>query len=354
MRLIGVVNAKPGDILGQTILSNNGSIMLKENVILTERYINKLHKIGIRYVYIHEEMLEDIEPQDPKFLEIKSDVVKQLSNVFSKLEYNIENVSLQGTLSAVTDIVEYLLENKNISQTYLMEIKTYDNYTYVHSLNTCVLALFFGVQLSYNKSKLIELGMGSLLHDVGKTKIAKSILNKNDKLSTEEFEIMKKHSQYGYDIVNKMNDMSYRSKLIVLQHHERIDGNGYPKGIKGDRISKFAQITSISDVYDAMVSDRIYRKKIKENEAYELILGGAGTLFDWELVNIFKNNFSIYPLGVCVKLSDGQEGFIVGHNKCFPDRPIVRVLYNQEGAKIEPMEIDMVESLDICIDHIII
>lgn len=354
MRLIGIVSVKPGGVLGETILTQDGGMMLRQGVTLTQRYIDKLIDLGIGYLYVEDDMLSDICPQDPEFLKIKSSAVKLLSKSFTNLQYNDTKPELNNTIKVITDMVEYLLNNKEICNNHLTEIKTHDNYTYVHSLNTCVIALFFGVQLSYTRSMLVDLGVGALLHDIGKTKIPTDILNKTGKLTEAEFSIMKQHSTMGFEITEKLDYISDRAKRVILEHHERIDGSGYPKGLIGKKISKFAKIAAISDVYDAIVSDRVYRKGVSGNEAYEFILGGAGTFFDWELVNVFKNNFSIYPLGVCVKLSNGLEGFVVKDNKGFPDRPIVRITYNHEGLAIEPIELDLVDKINICIERVLI
>jgi HD-GYP domain-containing protein (c-di-GMP phosphodiesterase class II) len=208
--------------------------------------------------------------------------------------------------------------------------------------------------MSFSRTMLEDLAAGAVLHDIGKMKIPKNILNKTSRLTEEEFEIMKKHSLLGYDLVKDLSYVSDRAKKIVLQHHERVDGSGYPYSLDGTKISRFAKITALSDVYDAVVSDRVYRKGISGSEAYEFILGGAGTLFDWELVNLFKNNFSIYPLGACVRLTNSVEGFVVRENKGFPDRPIIRVTYDKNGRAIEPIEIDLLEKIDICIDKVLI
>lgn len=354
MRLISVKIANIGDVLGQAILTRDGSMMLNQGVALTKRYIEKLIELGIGNIYIEDDMLEEIKPEDPEFVKIKSNVVNVLSKSFINLEYKDTKPKLDPTVNTIIDIVEYLLEHKDISAVHLSEIKTYDNYTYVHSLNTCVISLFFGVKMSMPKTKLMDLGMGAILHDVGKTKIPKSILNKPSKLTDEEFEIMKQHSELGYELIHEFKYLSERSKRLVLEHHERIDGSGYPKGMTGDRISEFGKIIAISDVYDAIVSDRVYRKGISGNEAYEFILGGAGTLFDWELVNVFKNNFSIYPPGSCVRLSNGQEAFILKENKGFPDRPIVRVLYDMNRNRINPYDINLLTKVNLCIDNIVI
>lgn len=353
MRLVSIERVKPGDVLGQSILGVDGCMMLREGVTLTENYINKLIGIGIIYLYIKDSNLEDIKPEDSEFIEFKSEAVKSLSKVFSKLQYS-DTICIKNTLSVISEMIEYLIDNKEINSSYLLELKTFDNYTYIHSLNTCVLALFFGVQMSYSRPMLIDLGMGAMLHDIGKTRVPIEVLNKRGKLTSEEFGIIKKHPELGYKMVRNVKEMNDRSRAIILEHHERIDGKGYPHGLKGNRIHKFSKITCISDVYDALVSDRVYRKGIVANEAYEFILGGAGSFFDLELVNLFKNNFSIYPLGACLKLSNGLEGFVIGHNKGFPDKPIVRILYDEAGNKIEPYEINLVDKLDICVNHIIV
>lgn len=353
MRLISIEKAKPGDILGQSVFGVDGCVLLREGVALNEKYIKKLIDLGIVYIYIEDKNLDDIKPEDPQFLEVKSEAVKSLSRIFSKLQYT-SALDIKKTLSAITNIVEYLIENKEINSIYLLELKTFDNYTYVHSLNTCVLALFFGIQMSYSKPMLLDLGAGTLLHDIGKMKIPIEILNKNGKLTENEYDIMKTHPELGYDMVKNLDYINERGKAIILEHHERIDGKGYPYGLKGDKISKYSKIACISDVYDAIVSDRVYRKGFAANEAYEFILGNSGTFFDFDLVNIFRNNFSLYPLGVCVRLSNHLEGFVVAHNKGFPDRPTVRILYDELGNKVSPYEINLVEKIDISIERIVL
>jgi HD-GYP domain-containing protein (c-di-GMP phosphodiesterase class II) len=234
MRLVSLERIKPGDVLGQSILGVDGCLMLREGVILTEKYINKLIDMGIVYLYIKDSYLEDIKPEDPEFVEFKSEAVKSLSRVFSKLQYN-DSICIKNTLSIITDMIEYLLDNKEIDATYLLELKTFDNYTYIHSLNTCVLALFFGVQMSYSRNMLIDLGVGALLHDLGKTRIPIDVLNKNGKLTDEEYNIIKKHPELGYKLVENVKEVNERARAIILEHHERVDGKGYPYVSQGTR-----------------------------------------------------------------------------------------------------------------------
>ncbi|HAZ37170.1 MAG TPA: HD family phosphohydrolase [Clostridiaceae bacterium] len=353
MRLIGIRRAKSGDILGQSIFGKDGCLILKEGVALTEKYISRLENMGVNTLYIMDPNLDDIKPQDPQFVAIKSDAVKSLSKVFSRLDYN-DKAKVNSTLAAVREMVEYLIDNKEINFSYLLELKTYDNYTYVHSLNTCVLALFYGVQMDYSRNMLIDLGTGALLHDIGKMKIPIEVLNKKGRLTDYEFKVIKQHPIDGYNMLRDVGEINEISKDVVLEHHEKVDGTGYPYGLKGDKISKYAKIACISDVYDAIVSDRVYRKGFAANEAYEFILGGCETYFDTDLVQVFKDNFSLYPLGACVKLSNGLEGFVVEHTKGFPDRPKVRILYDENGTVMKPYEIELINHVDIGIEKIIL
>ena len=174
------------------------------------------------------------------------------------------------------------------------------------------------------------------------------------KLTEEEFLEIKNHPIYGKEILVKNMYISDVVIDAVEQHHEKIDGSGYPYGLKGNQISKFGKVVCICDVYDAVSNDRSYRKKFSPNEAYELILGGSGSMFDEKIVMKFKETFAIYPLGSCVRLSNEVEGYVVRQNKGFPDRPVIRVLYDSETREpVQFYEIDLLEHLDIVIESIV-
>ena len=286
--------------------------------------------------------------QDVEFLKIKSHAIKSLSKAFYRLQFN-DLSDVKNLISNVTDIVDYLLKNKDINTIHLIELKTYDNYTFVHSLNTCVLALFLGTQLGYSKAMLIDLGFAGLLHDIGKMKIPNDILNKKGKLTPEEFEVMKQHPLLGYDIIKNIENVNINGKIAVREHHEKVDGTGYPYGIKGNNISNYGKIICLSDVYDALTCDRSYRKSFPPSEAYEYILANSGIYFDFEFVNIFRNTFSFYPIGIEVKLSNGYNAFVIGQNKGFPDRPIIKVFRDPEDKLIQPFVMNLMDKTDITI-----
>lgn len=352
MRLEFINRVRENDVLGKSILTSDGKILLKAGIKLTNKYITKLQEIGVFYVYVEDERLEDVQVEDAQLTELKQVTMKSMSKIVKNI-HSCNGKELRQSLESVEDLVEYIIDLGDVNKS-LYDIKTYDNYTYMHSLDTCIMTSFLGLSSNFKESELKELGVGAVLHDVGKTKVPSKILNKNGKLTEEEFDEIKKHTIYGGEIVRKNISIPYSVINIVEQHHERIDGRGYPYGLEGNNISKFAKVVCICDVYDAVSNDRCYRKKFNPNDAYELILAGSGTSFDENIVRNFKNTFAIYPLGCCVRLSNGEEGYVINQNQGFPDRPIVRVFYDSKTRLPIPFyEIDLLKNPSLVINAIV-
>jgi len=184
------------------------------------------------------------------------------------------------------------------------------------------------------------LGMAALMHDVGKIFIPKEIINKRSKLTKEEFELIKKHPIKGYKMLKNSNSFPYHSCIGILHHHERFNGTGYPTGLSGEEISLLGRIITVSDVYDALTSDRPYRKALFPSEAVEYIMGGCGTLFDPKISNAFVKIIAPYPVGVSVKLSNNKSGIVVKNYPDFCLRPVVKILFHG-NTPVEPYFIDL-------------
>jgi putative nucleotidyltransferase with HDIG domain len=352
MKLTFVSNLEGTEILAKNILSDDGKTLLKAGTKLTKEFIGKLKNYGIFFVYINHDMLGDI-TDDKKLNELKEEALKTLPNIFNDL-INRDEKNLKNSLLVVGNLVDHIIETGNININ-LYEVKTYDNYTYIHSVDTCIMASFIGMSINLNKNELKELAVAAILHDIGKTKISNEIINKKTPLTNAEFFEIKKHTIYGEKILRTSNTLSDCIIKSVLQHHERIDGKGYPYGITGNLIHKFTKIISISDVYTAVSANRSYRDRFTPSEAYELILSGSGTMFDSELVSNFRKTFAIYPLGCCIRLSNGMEGFVVKQNKYFPDKPIVRIIYDSQTSNPLPYyEIDLLTNLNLVIESVVI
>ncbi|WP_127836500.1 HD-GYP domain-containing protein [Clostridium prolinivorans] len=353
MRLEFIDRVKDNEVLGKNILTNDGKILLKEGVRLNRNYIKKLKELGVFYIYIEDDRLEDVEIEDNKLLELKQAVMKNMSTILKNV-YSCNKRKVSESLEIVEDLVDYIINMGDVNKS-LYDIQTYDNYTFVHSLDTCIMSCFLGISSGLSGTELNELAIGAILHDIGKIKISNKIINKKGSLTNEEFMEIKKHPLYGKEILIKNINIPYNAIKAVVQHHERVDGKGYPFNLKGNEISKFGKIVCICDVYDAVGSDRVYRKKFSPNEAYELILAGSSQAFDENFVKNFKSTFSVYPLGACVKLSNSVEGYVVRQNKNFPDRPVIRVLYDSKTKlPIEFYEIDLLKNNNLVIESMVL
>ena len=352
MRLEFINKVKVGEILGKNILANDGSVLLRTGVIFTEMYIEKLKELAVFYVYVEDARLDDVSIEDEKLSNLKSIAMRNMSKIMK----NVTEGNKKGAkdlLSVVENLVNHIITMGDVNKS-LYDIQTFDNYTYIHSIDTGIMAIFLGISMKLNESELKELSIGAILHDIGKTKIDKDIITKPGKLTNEEFEKIKQHPIYGKEILEKDFSMSNKILKAVEHHHERVDGNGYPYGLAKNQISKFAKIIGVCDVYDATSNDRCYRKKFNPSDAYELILAGCGNAFDEEIVKNFKKTFSVFPLGVCLKLSNGVEGYVIKQNKNFPDRPVIRVLYEKETREpIKFYEIDLLKCNNIAVQSII-
>lgn len=348
MRLEVIDRVKEDQVLGKSVFANNGQILLKAGVKLTNLYISKLKKLGVFYIYVEDARLDDVQVEDEKLTELKQSAIRSMSNVAANL-YNGEKKSLKDSVQKVENMIDYIIDMGDVNKS-IYDIQTYDNYTFIHSLDTCIMSSFLGITAKIDRYNLKELGIGAILHDIGKTKIPINILNKRGKLTEEEFMEIRKHPTYGVNILKGNYSIPDSAIKIVGQHHERVDGKGYPNGLKGNQISKFAKLVCICDVYDAISSDRCYRKKFNPNEAYELILSGSGSLFDRDIVLYFQNTFAIYPLGCHVKLSNNEYGYVVRQNSGFPDRPVIRVFLDENSKHYH--EINLLNNTKIIISGI--
>jgi len=350
MRIVPISHLKPGMVVGKNIYNQHNSLLLSRGHALTEREIRRIIELKYQAVYVADSCFDDQEE-----LENTEDISDVLRNrtvtatkdlffvVNNKRTINDDDIS--KARSSVDDIVNEIVMNRNA--TYSMtDLKLFDDYTYYHSVNVTVIAIIIGVAMNLNKAALCKLGLGALLHDIGKIFVPKDVLGKPGKLTPEEFEIVKRHSKDGYEYLQNMKEFPGESNIAVLTHHEKYGGKGYPDGISGDKIPVFGRILSIADVFDALISDRPYRRALLPSEAIEYIIGNSGELFDPKIVNIFMEKVTPYPIGTYVMLSNGQKAVVVNNIPKFGMRPKVKVLSDSKN----PVYYDLSkECLDITI-----
>ncbi len=346
MRIIDVSGIRTGMRLAKDIYLCNGSMLLAEGMPLKESYIDKLTALGVYTIYIHDDISQGIEISDVIHEETRLHARALVKTTMDHIARN-RSLGFDAISNTMNNIIDELIYNRNIVIN-LEDIRTVDTYTFSHSVNVAVLAIVTGIKLGYDFRRLKELGMGALLHDIGKMKVPPEILNKPGVLTQEEFEEVKRHTIYGHESLKAYPEIGYRARFIVLAHHERYDGLGYPIGIKGKRIHEFTRIVSVADVYDALTSDRVYRRRINRDQALEYILSMCNKHFDKEIVEAFIESIPMYPLGAIVRLNTNEKGIVVKVEKSCPKKPVVRVITDPYGIRYDDhREIDLMNTGDI-------
>ncbi|HHW42288.1 MAG TPA: HD-GYP domain-containing protein [Desulfotomaculum sp.] len=358
MRRIPVHLLRPGMRVARPVHNGSGQVLLNTGVVLTQRFIDRLKLMGVPAVYVGDDLLPDLIIDDVISEETRTRAiakVKTLMTAHARQQPAMGRalIGARDMFGTVNDIIDELLKNQKL-MVNLVDIRLLDEYTFGHSVNVCVLAVLTGISLGYSRTGLFQLGMSALLHDIGKTRIPLHILNKPGPLTAEEFEIIKRHCQYGLDILKGDPDASPLCRIVAMQHHERYNGQGYPRGLKGVEIHQFAAITGLVDMYDALTADRVYRRAYPPHEAFEMLAGSGNFLFDFEVVQAFLANVAAYPTGSLVRLSSGEIGVVVETVRGYSLYPRVRLLFSAGREPLsEPYEVWLAEHRDLTIIEVI-
>ena len=209
----------------------------------------------------------------------------------------------------------------------LARIRAKDAYLMEHSMNVAILLANFGRYLGLERSVLKELTLGGLLHDVGKIMTPDEVLNKPGKLTDEEFGVMRQHVVHSYDILSNTAGITPTMLEVAANHHERLDGTGYPQRLKGEQLSLYTRMSGIVDVYDAVTADRVYKQGMQPTQAFRVLLKGINQHFDAELVTKFIKCMGVYPVGTLVQLSNQRLAVVMQRNEQQPLKPVVKVIY---------------------------
>lgn len=346
---------KPGMVMAQGIYNASGGSFLSKGVSLTDSYIQKLRELGVSDIIVTSLNPNDkvVPPED--VLEEKTRVlaVKRVYDVFQQVTkkgtFDAEPL-MKASSAIVKDIAE---RRQNLVQ--LTDIRTHDMYTFAHSVNVSVLSALIAVLIGMKQEEISNLTLSALMHDLGKLAVPLEILNKPGRLTDEEFGIMKNHPRAGYDRIQAMKKLPNKDVLaiVALQHHEHMDGTGYPDHRKGNGIHIFGRISAIADVYDALTSSRPYKKAYIPSIAYNIMVNCSKGHFDEELLKLFFQNVAIYPTGTVVKTTLGYgvvKDVVFGKT----DRPAVILFANpNKRLSFSPQEVDLFENRECAIESVL-
>jgi putative nucleotidyltransferase with HDIG domain len=274
---------------------------------------------------------------------IASDIaaIKQMySNAVAAAETVWESATTEGVpdAPAALQTVEGLADAVTQNRTALMALtamRNYDNYTFTHMVNVSILTMAQARAIGIDGKLLREFGMSALMHDIGKVRTPKEILNKPDKLTDDEFVIMRRHVVDGAEILRRTPEMPILAPVVAFEHHLRLDGSGYPFTVKRGSLNLGSMLCAIADVYDAMRSQRTYQQAYPTDRILAVLKKNEGAQMDQNLVRRFVQLLGIYPPGNLVKLSTGEVAVVLRVHAPDPHRPRVRVLFGADGARLE-------------------
>lgn len=346
MRIVSLSMLEPDMVLAKAIYHND-YLILSKGMSELNRFADSLRRLGIEYVYVEDSKSEGIEIPDAISEETRVSCKRILRKTMEDFENN-SVVDITDMVGTINDLIDEIMAKPEILVS-LNDIGTSDEYTFSHSVSTTVYSLLIAKQLDYSKQMMEKLAVGTLLHDMGKIFLDKKIMNKLEQLTEEEYIYLKTHTTLGYEALKKCSNMTELSRIVSLYHHERMDGTGYPTGTAAGELHEFTRIAALADVYDALTTNRIYRRKWSANQAVNYLIENAESKFDLKLVSVFIKQIAIYPNGSMVRLSNNAMGIVKEQNKNFPLRPVIRVFADEKGNEIDFYELDLLKELSVTI-----
>lgn len=352
MRWIALKYLKPGYVLAQRVADERGRTLLAPGMTLSDSLIRRLERAGVRAACVEARETEDVivrEMVDPK---IKSQLMDMTFETMTELSspmfrQRLKPLFLRKQFSPLLNEVVQQLREHNGAGEQLGSVYIADGELFHHSVNVTFYALTLGLQQGLTNVELVDLGLGTLLHDIGKLRLPQEILRRPGKLTDEEFRTIKLHARYGYDILTKLQDVPTKSALVALQHHERLDGSGYPNGLTEEHIHPFSQLVAVVDVYEALTANRVYRKAYLPHAAMNILLAEKGVKLSTRHVDTLFESISIYPVGMTVRLSNGECAVVIQPSAYNNQYPKVRVIENERGEAIQPYELNLATTSDI-------
>jgi HD-GYP domain-containing protein (c-di-GMP phosphodiesterase class II) len=345
VRYIRVDDVTDGMKLAQNVIAPCGKTLLLKDLILRAHFVPGLKQYQITHVLIYNDAkaapnLQLLSPQT----KLKAiDIAKKL----------FDDVKLGRFLNSnhITVVVREMVDELLAQTQHLIclhRMGTVEEYLIEHSINTTIISNVIGLRCGFPREKLIALAKAAFLHDIGKTKVPPAILNKPGTLTTDEFESVKLHPQHGFNLIREMPDSTMQIAMVSLQHHEKYNGDGYPIKLANGQIHDFSRIVAISDVYDALTTDRCYRPGLPPDQALEMMSKDRGTHFDPYLYDIFANAVVKYPVGTFVEMTDGTVGSVVALTKDINKPEVILFRVDNEGSVVD-RRINLIKEVNLSI-----
>ncbi len=347
MTELSVDDIKGGEILARDVRLSNGSLFMSEGAVIKPTYKERLKTMGIRYVYVVSARVRHLIEQSTE--RIICDQCKEvLKTTIDKYSYGVDTELAEIANIAQTVLDKILSEPEVIYN--VSKIRDRSERHYLHCLNVAAISVLVGLKMKMEQERLKNMAIGAILHDIGLVYVPVDMSEiDNEDIDEATEKELRRHVIYGYSVVERESWLSPAAKEIVISHHERIDGSGYPFKLTADKISLESKIVSLCDEFDNMVYG-IFTKRRKVNETIDYLMSLAGIKFDFDVVKCFVDSVAAYPIGTTVSTNEGVTGIVVRQNKGLPVRPVLEVRTAPEDSKFkEGEELDLTKELTVFI-----
>ena len=389
MRLVAVEDLKNGDVIANDVLLDDYTVVVGKGTVIKDQYIEKLRELEIYTVYIEDEeeaqtppakaekkpktaaKSEEKKPQKKKaeskktekkrqklsmevVTVLKDDVEEQIrNNIKDILELHVyqNTEGLQKITETAQNIITDILEEDEVVEK-VYDVKERSADIYEHSLQVCTIATLIALKLGLSEAEVYDISVSSLIHDLGLRYLVVRYEDQDiNLLPAKDQEEYKKHPIYGYTAIKNEDWLSEQAKDIVLNHHERKDGSGYPLGT--DIVSRMTQIVGVCDEFDELICG-IGKARVRVHEAINTIRNYGGVWFDSEIVDTFLQLIAVYPAGSKVRTNEGERGIVLRQNAHFPERPILRITHDRFGQAIQGEKVvDLIKNTRVVIQEVI-
>lgn len=352
MQRVSVGFLEAGMVAARNVHSAEGRLLVTKDTVLSDAMVANIQKTSLGSIYVRNPLFQDIEAEEVVTEDNRRKAVMALKSAVNAYQ-KTKVLDIQPLKKVLRELVVEIIRNRD-SMIHQLDMRTYQDYIYAHSVNTCVLSVLIAVNLDYPEGKLTDLALGTMLHDVGMMMLPDALLMKMGNLTPEESKQVQQHPEDGFNILRTVREIPITVAHIAYQHHERVDGKGYPRNLTADKILEFAKVAAVADTFDALVSDRPYRKGMVPHEAYEVMMALADSYVDRDILHLFLTHVAIYPVGAVVQLDNGQHGVVTKVLPRLQTRPQVRLLTDQQGNLLsEQTEIDLTQHLTLMISRVL-
>lgn len=320
MKMIAVSDLKIGMEIASDVMSDIGITFLSKGTVLSSNHIDSFGRMGVDFVYVSESQILSVKTLERDYyVEALNDYKKIFMS--TRIGTSIEHMDYKSLMTGL--YAQYADNNDVLGKIRSIQIE--DLYIYKHAINVAIFSMCIGRWLKFSRNEVIDLGIAGYLHDIGKCHVPGNILNKPERLTNEEFEIMKTHAKHSHELVKGIPMLSFKGSEGILYHHERLDGSGYPFQSRGSEIPLYGRILAVADMFDAILSDRIYSSKVSPYKAIEILKDESFGKLDPKVVNVLVKNIADFYVGNVVKLNTGEIGEVILLNKSNLTRPLIKI-----------------------------